>query len=548
MDAIRIKNLRSLADTGLVELRPITLLLGRNSSGKSTFLRSFPLLRQSVESHITGPILWYGNYVDFGDFGDAVRANSSPSIISFEFQLQAPARQIGSRGRRVRQATLLARSREQASPFSYQRLNHYYQQFAEDLDLHVAVELTQGGQDGGTRVCTCNVIFAEHEVALEFDSQGKVTQFMVNSADMLEFGCNFSVLPSSFMIPVIYEETSEDEFGALIEHRRVRGSSKGSKKTSLYNVLLKELSGLLHSRTNPETREEIAFSIPVGPSHTILRAMKSIKIGGKTWSERTSQLSMMDPRFERIKDLKIALAVPLLLEYADLEVSRSARDVNYIAPVRATTERYYRPQNLAVEEIDFQGTNLAMFLRNLTETERKHFGEWTEEHLNFSVFAKSSGGHISLRVREQPSGEEYNLADVGFGLSQVLPIIAQLWATTQRHQRRRRRRESILFAIEQPELHLHPGLQAKVADLFLAAVDAARRDRQNLCLLIETHSETMVNRFGHRIAAGEVDPDDVQIVMFEREGTESSTIQFVKYDEEGFLEQWPLGFFEPELV
>jgi AAA15 family ATPase/GTPase len=43
MDAIRLKNLRSLEDTGFIDLKPITFLLGSNSSGKSTFLRSLPL-------------------------------------------------------------------------------------------------------------------------------------------------------------------------------------------------------------------------------------------------------------------------------------------------------------------------------------------------------------------------------------------------------------------------------------------------------------------------------------------------------------------------
>ena len=49
---IRIENLRSLKDTGFVELRPLTLLLGANSSGKSTFLRSFPLFTQSVNKKL----------------------------------------------------------------------------------------------------------------------------------------------------------------------------------------------------------------------------------------------------------------------------------------------------------------------------------------------------------------------------------------------------------------------------------------------------------------------------------------------------------------
>ena len=63
MNAIRLERFRSLADTGFVKLRPLTVLVGRNSSGKSSFLRFLPLLRQSVEARTSGPIQWYGNYV-----------------------------------------------------------------------------------------------------------------------------------------------------------------------------------------------------------------------------------------------------------------------------------------------------------------------------------------------------------------------------------------------------------------------------------------------------------------------------------------------------
>lgn len=68
MTAIRLQSFRSLLDTGFIDLRPLTILVGRNSSGKSSFLRFLPLLRQSVEARTTGPIQWYGDYVDFGGF------------------------------------------------------------------------------------------------------------------------------------------------------------------------------------------------------------------------------------------------------------------------------------------------------------------------------------------------------------------------------------------------------------------------------------------------------------------------------------------------
>lgn len=90
MDAIRLKNLRNLEDTGFVQIKPITFLLGSNSSGKSTFLRSFPLIRQSVATRTIGPILWYGNLVDFGSFSEALNNKSSVKEISFIYKFRIP--------------------------------------------------------------------------------------------------------------------------------------------------------------------------------------------------------------------------------------------------------------------------------------------------------------------------------------------------------------------------------------------------------------------------------------------------------------------------
>ena len=68
----RIQNLRSIKDSGEIRLKPIMILLGANSSGKSTFLRSFPLFTQSVDKKLRGPIAWFDtSFVDFGDFKTA---------------------------------------------------------------------------------------------------------------------------------------------------------------------------------------------------------------------------------------------------------------------------------------------------------------------------------------------------------------------------------------------------------------------------------------------------------------------------------------------
>lgn len=89
---IRIQNLRSLLDTGFIEIKPLTILLGANSSGKSTFLRSFPLFTQSVSKSLREPISWFDDaYVDFGDY-DTAKSKLAPEGegIMFSYKIQTP--------------------------------------------------------------------------------------------------------------------------------------------------------------------------------------------------------------------------------------------------------------------------------------------------------------------------------------------------------------------------------------------------------------------------------------------------------------------------
>jgi len=87
MKSICVKNLRSLRDTNDMEIKPINILVGSNSSGKSTFLRLFPLIKQSISKKINGPILWAGDddYVDFGSFKEAINNSISDKEIKFKF-------------------------------------------------------------------------------------------------------------------------------------------------------------------------------------------------------------------------------------------------------------------------------------------------------------------------------------------------------------------------------------------------------------------------------------------------------------------------------
>lgn len=120
--------------------------------------------------------------------------------------------------------------------------------------------------------------------------------------------------------------------------------------------------------------------------------------------------------------------------------------------------------------------------------------------------------------------------DVGIGITQVLPVLVMAYASKDR-----------LIAMEQPEIHLHPALQAELADVF---IEAATGERQNRFIL-ETHSEHLILRILRRIREGNLRPDDIAVLYVEPLQGRGSRMVELRVDEDGdFIDKWPGGFFE----
>lgn len=148
----------------------------------------------------------------------------------------------------------------------------------------------------------------------------------------------------------------------------------------------------------------------------------------------------------------------------------------------------------------------------------------------------ASGHFWELVVRERSGGgyREMNLADVGFGIGQLVPLAMALVSQIP------------FTVIEEPEAHLHPGLQSKLGDLFIESIRPGNRgpNRDPKQVIVETHSEHLVLRVLRRIREGRIRPEQVSILYVDRVEGES-TVQRLHVDEEGeFIDKWPYGFFE----
>ena len=144
---------------------------------------------------------------------------------------------------------------------------------------------------------------------------------------------------------------------------------------------------------------------------------------------------------------------------------------------------------------------------------------------------------IELQVGRLPKAERdrsdlVNIADVGFGVSQVLPVLVALWVA----------KKGQLVYLEQPELHLHPRAQYALAKIL------AETAKRGVKLVVETHSALLLRQVQTLMAKGDIDPDLVKLHWFSRNPEDGTTsIRSADLDENGAFGGWPEDFGDVEL-
>ncbi|GGU34218.1 AAA family ATPase [Nocardioides albus] len=137
-------------------------------------------------------------------------------------------------------------------------------------------------------------------------------------------------------------------------------------------------------------------------------------------------------------------------------------------------------------------------------------------------------GKLGRGLRLELNGVERDLTTIGVGASQVLPVLAMVLAADQ----------DAIVCLEQPELHLHPAVQSRLADFFLYA-------RPDIKLVVETHSEYLITRIRRRVAEDLTRASDATILFAEQDHG-VSTVRSLKLDATGDLSDWPAGFFDTQ--
>ena len=501
MDYIQVKNLRSLYDTGEIEMKKINVLVGNNSSGKSTFLRIFPLLKQSFNKRINGPILWAGDeedYVDFGSYQEALSNGSGGNTIRFKFCFDSTS--------------------ELRNVFPTSNGKMFIETREEDT-VTIEFAISHNMQTTYDYISEVRLEYGDYYIVVEYSDKYEILSLTLDKEK----------------IPVINEDMGSSEY--------LSGNEISDLPMNAMKEIARKIFGdILNINDDIDLIIQYFYLTRVGNIHE--------EMNTKVVQQVEEVLRNVQERESELKKWTFLYYLPQYYRDFSQYIIKYFSNVYYIAPVRATAERYYRLRNAAVNEVDCRGKNLPVFLNSLKNEQFKRFQEWTHSNLGFEVEKSLSEGHVSLKIRKNGQNKAVNLSDTGFGYSQILPIVTQLWYITDARNKRQQVRARtasevtapITIAIEQPELHLHPALQAKLMDVI-----AKIAMEKNVRFIIETHSETIINRIGTLIDKGKFNNNDIEITIFDKQfGEDRTCVKKSTFDEEGYLKDWPIGFFEPE--
>ena len=452
MNSFRLKNMKSFIDSGEIKIKPITIFIGKNSSGKSSLVRFPIVLKQTMEESIS-PLLFYGKYIDYGNYEDVVFDHKEKDDVFFKISMNISDI-----------INVIGRPNGKYQGISKLKGLYKFLNKREKSDNEIIIDIQVG------RKLNRNRFYGELEIK--------------------RFEMNFE---------------EEQIFCAKL---------KGDTYECIFNNTFEKKVDLFFKGFIPNL-------IPISFDND----------------------KLFDEELELLSDLLWVL---------DRYLSNTFSNVSYIGPFRRTPERNYRYQEASKLVIGSDGSYTSELLASYhRKGDKKFFRElnnWLESHLNIHIDVEDlKGGMYRIVVKDLQTGVENNITDVGFGLSQVLPIIVQVLQKNRGKERSytspMRDKAMNINIIEQPELHLHPDAQSNLADLFIhgAAVNI------NNFFIVETHSEHLILRLRRRILEGTIDSDKVAIYYVERfDENKGSSVKELKIDSKGNIKDWPTDFFDQD--
>ena len=552
----QLTNFKAFAGPEKLPIRPITLIYGPNSSGKSSVLQSLLLLKQTLQEAEDPDtvLLPKGNLVNLGSYREFVHRHDVSQSFSFKVKLELDEPELQEYFWKIVPKDFeLAPILELHVAFAYDK--------EESNVMLSSIELFLG-EDPSSLICY------RHLEQNSRPDESETFQKTTLKRDLINYEQKIWLRWYERVKEVIYKNREEEVDRRFIKFG-LHENRKGWKKRlpeELFDCE-KEFEDKLRRNWHQENEiektyvEKVLFSIK-----SLIRLWEHFE--DYSWDKAKEDLSKLSTE----PYLYCRGFLPVRSDDHDLEESKPSEEVwklsnvykpknppnisdltilasdicrslfeemTYIGPLREYPERIYTFSGNTGKQVGKSGKMVPDILfknPELLDRVNDQLGRFDLGYeFKVAKFTNSETREMSdifaLQLVDEYTGVNVSLQDVGFGISQVLPIIVQSMLS---------RNTTLLF--EQPEIHIHPRLQAELGSLLAECIKAPINNQ----FIIETHSEHLMLRLQKLIRKGELKPEDISVIYVDR-GAEGSKCLSLRLDEEGdFIDEWPDGFFEED--
>ena len=529
LSKLSIQNFKAFGEMVDVPIRPITLIFGENSSGKSSILHSLLFLNQmqyQPQEQLTD--ITYtkigGNSVDLGGIPQLLYKHSENNKLQFRIEVLCDIHKLTSTSLKNKIINLLEKFPHLKSLYTLTVVLTLSKDAAlEQVDYLIdnipAYTLTNFKIDSGRMMST--------------NRSGSFNYIRLRS--IIE-GINKSIFPYLAQNSFFYEQLIGDNI--YLQH----------ETKELFDDFIK----IINDKMNiPELIISLLFRNTIINSSTLLfeRLNRHHNDFSVTFRAKT------EPEKNQDKHTILHFMRRLLETVSGLQPFAQINNITYLGPIRTIPTRNFDTldsinrdpstgstawDKLANDDqlrasvnhwLDKFGTNKQITTEQLVDTAqlRKTVSESVSTTQIEDIIKQLTTRNL-LRFYDPQKDIHLSHRDLGVGISQVLPVLVNSIANSD-----------TTVLIEQPELHLHPRLQGDLADLF---IDTAIKGEQQNTYIIETHSEALILRLLRRVREGVINPDDIAI-LYVSPSEHGSMVKHIRVDADGdFLDRWPNGFFE----
>lgn len=553
--SITLKNYKAFKE-GKFNLRPITVLLGSNSTGKSSLLKLLLLLSQTAGSNPKPEqvVKLLGKFVDFGEIENLFHKKDIKKTLSLKYELENEIifqkhRHFFYRHFKIALINILKTHIELLNT-----LEVFYSETPVSNSLNREV-LIQKARKSLLRNITIDelleylnenykglLLSIRRKISILMKSYSEDVDDFINKDDIRIYeSYSFLEIVDSINLLKLFskiEYINCMEYNIIcvknklvIKSLRLFNNDEELLRIDLWNKNINKKSFLIKSKFIDErvskrylSKFRKSFSIQ---NLRLFWNKNSIKLD----STSNSNLMMTEP-----------FPATILLMLSNI-VEKSIKAFNpnkvkHVSPIRAYPKRYYFVESdyenntLDTSEHNF----LPQFLKSSKKTDVEFINKWLKKFgIEISIEELKE---IIHSIKVQQNGIKLDLLDVGFGISQILPVIIQSISGSG---------EGVVI-IEQPEIHIHPKMQSELADFFIELANSGKKK-----FIIETHSESFLKRLRRRMAEhtvsleGSISSDNVGIHFIEKdEKTNASIIKNIDITKSGDFE-WPKDFYNSEM-